>query len=400
MSPPRPAAGGRARIFVAIAVLILILVPSIMAAMYWQQGVNTQSQAEALLDLGEARLMSAKIALDQGDDNNARSLLTEARGFILEAEESLGRTPRSAQLMSEIDAEYQQVMKASLLYGLTAPLATFPAEAEPNRLWIAGQDIYVMDSGRGEMIQFRMDATGETLSDANGQVVLREGDVVDGVSVGRIVDIGWQTPIPGYEDKSNLLVLDNNNHVFRFNEQVDGATLLDFGSESGWQRVNQLEVYLDRLYVLDEEANQIYRYAPGDYTSAPVPWFPETTKVNLRGVRSMRIDGDIWLLYDDGKVVRYHAGEQVPFGLDDSVALPTQAVDLFVTNAADGVVYVADAADERLLMFSKADGSYLGQLQPAEGRPLRGLRGLFIDEARESLFLLTDEAFYNQPLPN
>ena len=317
---------------------------------------------------------------------------------MLQGEEILGRTTRSSDLIDQIRAEQQEVMQITPLYGLTTPLATFPADASPQRVQVIDQDVYVMDAGRGEVVKYRLDANGETLAD-QGQVVLREGDVVNGVAVGPLVDMAWQSPIPGYEDKASLLLLDGNNRVFRYNS-VDGSTLISFGEPSPWQKATQLEVFSDRLYVADEAINQIYRYAPGTYQDAPVPWFQPTTQVSLQDTKALRIDGDIWLLFSDGKVVRYHAGEQVPFSLDDSVALPADPVDLYVSQSAnDPSLYLADAAEERILFFDKESGDFQGQFQAAEGRPLRGLRSIFIDEVRGTLFILTNEALFVQRLP-
>ena len=396
--PPPAATGSRARLFVAIAVILLLLVPAVVAGMYWQQGASNRSEAESLLDLAQARLLSAQGALDQEDKSTARALLTEAYDYVLQSEEILGRTTRSSDLIDQIRSEQQEVMQITPLYGLTAPLATFPADASPHRVQVIDQDVYVMDTGRGEVTKYRLDANGETLVD-QGQTVLREGDVVNGVTVGPLVDMAWQSPIPGYEDKASLLLLDGNNRVFRYNS-VDGSTLISFGDPSPWQKATQLEVFSDRLYVADEAANQIYRYTPGTYQDPPVPWFQPTTQVSLQGTEALRIDGDIWLLFNDGKVVRYHAGEQVPFSLDDSVALPADPVDLYVSQSVnDPSIYLADAAEERILFFNKESGEFQGQFQAAEGRPLRGLRGIYIDEVRGTLFILTNEALYVQRLP-
>jgi hypothetical protein len=397
-TPPPAASGSRARLFIAIAVILLLLVPAIVAGMYWQQGASNRAEAESLLDLAEARLLSAVDALDQDDQTTARALLTEANEYVLQGEEILGRTARSGDLLDQIRSEQQAVMQIKPLYGLTAPLATFGADASPQRVLVIDQDVYVLDTGRNEVLQYRLDANGETLA-GGGQVVLAEGDVVSGVTIGPLVDVAWQVPVPGYEDKASLLLLDANNRVFRYN-QVDGSTLISFGEPSPWQQATQLEVFSDRLYVADEGANQIYRYAPGTYQDAPTPWFQPTTQVRLQGTEAMRIDGDIWLLFADGKVVRYHAGEQVPFSLDDSIALPADPVDLYVSQAVnDPSLYLADAAEERVLYFNKESGEFLGQFQAVEGRPLAGLRSIFIDEVRASLFLLTDEALYVQRLP-
>ena len=98
--------------------------------------------------------------------------------------------------------------------------------------------------------------------------------------------------------------------------------------------------------------------------------------------------------------MRYHAGEQVPFSLDDSVALPADPVDLYVSQSVnDPSIYLADAAEERILFFNKESGEFQGQFQAAEGRPLRGLRSIYIDEVRGTLFILTNEALYVQRLP-
>jgi len=396
--PPPRAVGGRARLFVAVAVIILLLVPAVVAGMYWQQGATNRAEAESLLDLGQARLLSAQDALDQADQGTAREMLTQANNYVVQGEEILGRTKRSSDLLDQIKVEQQQVMQIVPLYGLTQPLTTFAADADPQQVLVIDQDVYVLDAGKGQVIKYRMEATGESLSD-EGQVVLAEGDTVDGINVGALVDISWQLPIPGYEDKPNLLVLDDGNHVFRYN-QVDGAGSVSFGEPNPWKKATQLEVFSGRLYVADPGANQIYRYAPGTYATLPDPWFGPATQVSLQGAKVMRIDGDIWVLFDDGKVVRYHLGEQVPFGLDDSVALPTEAVDMYVAQStSDKALYLADAAEERILFFDKETGNFLGQFQAAEGRPLRGLRSIFIDETRGTIFILTDEALYQQRLP-
>lgn len=396
--PPPRATGSRARMLVATAVIVLLMVPAVVAAVYWQQGATHRAEAESLLELAEARLLSAQDALDQDDQATGRAMLTEARSYVLQSEEILGRTGASSELLAQVDRELQDVLQITLLYGLSEPLATFPVDAEPQGMLVIDQDVYVLDSGKGEVIKYRMEADGETLTEGEGETVLRTGSTINGVEVGQFLDLAWQLPIPGYIDKSSLLVLDVNNRVFRYN-QVDGASLLSFGDPGNWTRVNQLETYLDRLYVSDDSANHIYRYAPGQYREAPQPWFQPTTQVNLLGTKVMRIDGDIWLLYNDGKVLRYNSGEQVPFSLDESVALPADAVDLYVSQQGDSTLYIADGAEERILLFDKDNGKYLGQFKAAEGRPLRNLRSIFIDETRSALFLLTDEALYQQRLP-
>lgn len=396
--PPAPATGSRARILITSAVILLLLVPAIVATLFWRQASEGSAEADTLLSLAEVRYETAVQALDQNDTSTARALLTESMNFVRRAEELIGRTPRSAALQNLIDRDRRAVENIKPLYGLTLPLISFPAEMTPHQVMVIGQDIYLLDAGRNEIVSHRLAADAESLASTAGQVVLRTGDVVGGVPVGRLVDLAWQPPVPGYDDKSSLLVLDDNNRIFRYNQQVDGASVVTFGGGVTWTRATQIETYRGRFYVADEGSNQIYRYEIGRYDEA-TPWFKPTTQVNLANLSTMRIDGDIWLLYQDGKVVRYRNGEQLPYSLDSSVALPVQAVDLWVGQDDDDALYMVDPPLERILVFNKETGAYLEQFQAAEGAALRDLRGLFIDQLHNTQYILTKEKLFQEQLP-
>lgn len=397
--PPDPASGSRARIFISAAVIILVLVPAIVAAVLWQRGAVGRAEADSLLNVAEARLASARDALDQGDSDVARQMLTEADAYVSRAEEDHGSSARSTDLRRQIAEERKTVEQVTPLYGLTMPLIRFAPDAEPQQVMVMGQDIYVLDTGRNVVVAYRLTPDGEALADpVEGQVVLRSGDVVDGVTAGPLLDLAWQAPVPGFDDKSSLLVLDANNTVFRYNQQVDGASVVDFGAERTWEQAAQIETFLGRLYVTDVGANQIYRYDPGRYDQ-PSNWFAPETAVNLAGLKSMRIDGDIWLLLENGTVLRYHQGEQMPYSLDNSVAAPAKPADLWVGQGGDETLYLGDALAERILVFDKQSGEYLEQFQAAEGTPLNGLRSLFVDAIHSTQYILTDSSLYQERLP-
>jgi hypothetical protein len=396
--PPAPATGSRARIFIAGAVILLLLVPAIVATLFWRQSAEGSAEADVLVNLAEARYATATQALDQEDATVARAMLTEATTYLRRAEEIGGRTERTNELLALIDRDRRTVESITLLYGLTLPLISFEPDMTPKQVMVMGQDIYLLDVGRNEIISYRLGADGESLVTPEGTVVLRMGDTINGVMVGALLDLAWQPPVPGYDDKSSLLVLDDNNRIFRYNQQVDGASVVDFGGGSPWERATQIETFLGRLYVADEGANQIYRYDVGRYDQ-PTPWFQAPTQVNLANLGAMRIDGDIWLLYQDGKVVRYRSGEQLPYSLDSSIALPAQATDLWVGQDGDEAIYLVDSPVERVLVFAKESGAYLEQFQAAEGAPLSNLQGLYVDRTHSTQYLLTESNLYQESLP-
>jgi hypothetical protein len=395
-TPPAPSSGSRARLFIGLALLLLILVPVIVLAIYWQQGVTQRADADALITLAQARVDSAQDALDGDEQDTALSLLSEADEYLNSAEQIVGRTTAIDETSVVINRMLQDVMRVEPLYGLVSPLVQFPAGAQASQVLVIDQNIYVLDAVRQVIESFRLDSSLEIVPDTSGTVVLSQGDVVDGVTVGPLLDMTWQAPITGIQDRSALLVLDDNNRVFRFDPRVEGPSVLELADSDKWQDVRQIEVYQGRLYVADAGTGQIYRFEPGQYETAPTPWFAQP--VNLSDMRTMRIDGEIWILLNTGQVLRYFDKQQVPFSLDNSVGLIEQPIDLVVGDDTNPYLYLVDRAGERIWVYDK-NGKYTKQFAAAEGHPLRGLSSLFIEDVTDLMYLLTDSSLYKHPLP-
>ena len=398
--PPEPARGARARALILVAVIILFLVPTVVAVIYWGQGADKRAQAQQLTDAAQAQLIAAKEALSLGDKAGGRVKLTDAQGYLAKAIELDGGNDRRNELAANINTELQDVLHVVPLYALTQPLITFPAEARPHRVVVIDDDIYVLDTGRHEVLHYRFDPATGVVDNADGQAVLRQGDNVGGVIVGSMADITWLPLVPGYADRPSLLILDRNNNVFRYDQRVEGATLLRLGGEAEWHSASQIRVYLGRIYIADEGAGQVYKYSLGQLDSPPQPWFNAQTPVKLGGIISMEIDGDIWFLFgsDQAQILRYRGGEQVPFSLENSVGLTDQPMDMYVTRKDKSLIYLVDGAEDRILVFDKS-GAYHNQLKAPEGQLLHGLTSLYIDEVSGTMYILTQTALFKHPLP-
>jgi hypothetical protein len=74
-----------------------------------------------------------------------------------------------------------------------------------------------------------------------------------------------------------------------------------------------------------------------------------------------------------------------------------EPVDLYVTKEERNEIYLADAGEDRILVYSK-DGVFEKQLKAAEGDLLRGLSGIYIEELNETLYILTKTGLYTHPL--
>ena len=84
-----------------------------------------------------------------------------------------------------------------------------------------------------------------------------------------------------------------------------------------WQKPVSLTIWDRKLYILDSEGGQIWRYDPSgsSYVSAPREYFSGTARPNLRNVVDFTIssDGVIYVLYADGVMKSYISGSEAPF---------------------------------------------------------------------------------------
>ena len=396
--PPTPASGGRARLLITLAVLIMLLVPALIFAVGQQRAPDDAINGENYLQISETALDNAWRALNNGDEITAREMFLKAEENLQLAIPLLGHSEQADQLLTEIELGLADVMKSHYLYQLFDPLVRFPEDAEPSRVLVAGDNIFVLDQGRQQVDRYEMDALHEFVPDPTAETVIKGGMTVDGATIANMIDMTWQPIITGYEERPKLVVLDQNNQLFSFDQRVDGVQSMAIGQPAVLQSPSQIENFLGRTYLADEGAKQIFRYDAGGLSDAPAGWFPDDARPYMSGLLAMTIDGDIWLLNSEGTLIRYNAGEQVPFSLDQGAIRADEPVDMVLGSQVDGSIYIADAAHDRILVFDK-DGTYRYQLIASEGDPLADLRGLFLDEVNDKIYILTKSALYQHSLP-
>lgn len=396
-APPAPTRGARARLFLLIALVIVILVPAVVFAVNVGQGNSRRAEAEKLTARAEIILLGAQSALDQGDKATARERLIEAQDYLAQAIELDGTNENRTRLIATIELELQEVQQVMKLYQLTAPLITFPPDARPRHVLVMNEDIFVIDEGRQALLQYRFDPATGTVVDQMGQVLMSQGDQIGGVTVGTLADMAWLPLIPGFEDRPSLLISDRNNNVFRYDQRVEGASLMPFADRTTWGSTGQVQTFNGRIYIADEARGSIMRYDPGRFDAAGEPWFSPETQVNLAGLTSMEIDGDIWLLFSSGMILRYRERQQLAFSTDASIGLAKEPTDMYVTRQESAYIYLVDAGQDIILVYDK-EGKYVGQLTAPEDDLLRGLSGLYIDEVGGVMYILTQTGLFSHPV--
>jgi hypothetical protein len=162
--------------------------------------------------------------------------------------------------------------------------------------------------------------------------------------------------------------------------------------------------YANNLYLVDAPRNQILKYvAPSAevaWSSAVTYFAPGVTPPDLSAVIDLAIDGDVWLVRQDGTVSRYNQGRpnDITFaGLDSPIVKP---LAIFTSERISNL-YVIDAGNQRVVQLDKATGRFARQFKPhSQARDaFKSLQALTVDEANRRFFFVSDGKAYIATIP-
>ena len=405
-APPRKAAAPPRRI-----PYVLIIVGALAATILLITGGVWYVQNQQRARLFDQYLTGVQVQYDAAQKSQVES---DKRQYLKAAEEQLQQAaeffPQNEQvvaLRSKVNTAKAAVNHVQpLLRGFDLPLISFDgATREPSRVYVNGLNVYVLDTqqGEGKLESYHLDkSTGDRLAgDTQSEVLIQTGTDVGGRRIGELAQSVW-APAAGNRTATGPLVLDRSNQLFSSVEGLGPVNVTMANSEKlGF--VRDMEFYNGNIYFLDTNNSQVWRYrSSGDgYADSPEPYFTEGTKVNISSVIDSAIDGTVWLLHPNGTVLKYFNGGQEAFALDVIDPPIGNAVTMWANEAEgpDGRLYLGDAATDRVLVFDKV-GKLLSQLTPVDhAGSLKDMRSIYVDENTNYLYIVTDAAVYQTPLP-
>lgn len=241
-----------------------------------------------------------------------------------------------------------------------------------------GGDLFVLDGNTGIVYQIRLDEQRQ-LADVTPAVVYSPGQAVGSHLVGPIVDIFWR-PEGQAVRREGLAALDLNGALLSYRPNLDDTVVASLGFASEWQRPYGVSTYDERLYILDQGAEQIWRYFPvGDQFEIDAaerslifledPELDQVTDFDL-----FREDGSLVLLYGDGRI-RYYNTRSLRLEWDENqiqefdpniAPLIKPAAVKFIGDSIATGVFVADPGSGRILWFNTRAGNVLDQFRATD----------------------------------
>ncbi len=376
---------------IAVAVAVLLLILSFSSG---KIGGNSERSIEFTRKAEQKRVTAQQIAATE--PARARSLITQAQTDLEAARKEkpdLGdiQTMQRA-LKTTLDNINRVVIPTDLRLvqdissqgtGVRLTKAVFSANYDT---------LYLLDTGRGAV--YSTDLAGTV------NVLLKSGDKSGNATFGK--------PVTLISRPDGVMVIDNGNLLWLYNKTSRTWTAQTLGGSGGWggRTIQQAASYQGNLYLLGPTSGQILKYNAGAYLNVPEEWLNSnlTSSTNLDTAAGFSIDGTIYTLGKDGKVLQLarpngkNKGEviqQFDLKQGDLLGPPLSGPVLLNVGTLDFPYFFVLDGEKRVLQFRKEDGEFVQQYQVSTGRnEFDSLQDLALDTSNKKLYLVGLQKIY------
>jgi len=209
-------------------------------------------------------------------------------------------------------------------------------------LLLVGNKIYLLDSASG-----RIDSLSITEKSSKSLLISE--------------NIKSATKIFGDDKK---LYLSYQDHISQINDSsIDQKISLSSLEES--VTVTDIQSWNGSLYLIDSDNQSVWKFTPNSSGfSSPQNWLKDNKKLSL-GPISLAIDGEIWVLYQNGSIENYISGVKDNFKLSGTNQF-SQTKNLDLSSEENGFITFID--NQNIIFVYKKTGDFvakynLGQLK-------------------------------------
>lgn len=142
--------------------------------------------------------------------------------------------------------------------------------------------------------------------------------------------------------------------------------------------------------------NQIYKYSQlggNDYSSAD-KYVVNPNNVDLANGVSLTIDGSVYLLKKDGKVIKFDKGEESEYlikNIPEPYSILANPNQIYTEENLD-FIYISDPGNKRILEIRKETGEYVRQFVNDK---LGSIDGFTVNAKIKTIYLLSDNKVYS-----
>ncbi len=268
--------------------------------------------------------------------------------------------------------------------GSVQTVGAVPAASDgtTSRLVVGGGRVYLLADGI-----YQVDVASRSLV-----LLLQPGDIVDNVPVEVLRAAAWR--------ENRLMVIDARR-AYIFDPTTGGWAVERLGTfdTEGFTDVAAGATFDFNLYLLARGSGQILKFQAGLYENNPEDWTGGVAREELMKAADMSVDGDVWVLLEDGKILHFFRS-RLEATIVPEVVPPLDRVSAIFTTPESPYLYLLSAVDGRILRLSR-EGELVQQLTTGnEDSPIAGADDFAIDETSGIVYVLANETLYTLRLPD
>ncbi|MBI4426922.1 MAG: hypothetical protein HY569_00330 [Candidatus Magasanikbacteria bacterium] len=326
-----------------------------------------QNQLQAVIDKKNA----AEASLVYGDETRALSLLQEAKDAISSLPADNKKQKQEADKLSE--QINTSLMKLQKLYSITPELLLDIAGVNPaaQTQRLARLDDNLFAYGQEGSSYYQYDLIGKTAASKNygNNLRLRAAST------------------PKEQDMIVFIVGDNSAAVY--NKETSLLSQKEISFPVNDVKLSDLFIYNRKVYTLDQTNGQIFKHSQTQTGFDKGTTWLKDDSVDLKDAVSLAIDGDMFVLKQNGEILKLVAGRKEEFvisGLEPKLDKPTTIWTY--NNLAN--IYILEPTNKRVVILDKT-GKLVGQYTAAEWQ---NPTGMAVDEVKKTIYILDSNKIY------
>jgi hypothetical protein len=281
---------------IGIAVTIPLVIVGIAAFVYIQRGRAQQfddALTQAKIEIATGRAMP--------DPLSARPNWENALGWLDQAEALKPRDAQIAELRQEAQGKLDELDWVTRLNYQPLVIGGVGRDVSLKQILPVGSDVYALDARSNRVLRLTP-TTNNTGYGVDADFECSSG-AVGGFTIGTLIDIGL-VPGPNAIGTDAVIALDTTGGLLYCAPGLKPLATYLPAPDTSWIRPSALEVYADRLYVLDPGSNEVWQFqaSGGAFNQPPTHYFTGVA-YDLQDVIEFTIaGGDLFLLRKDGRV--------------------------------------------------------------------------------------------------
>ena len=372
----------RRYLYIALAIVIILIIFLVIILKNRSQKVGS-IEAQKILDTAIAAQKEGKSLASAGKEDKAKEQLSLSIDEASKIEDSLLVSKDAKEVIANSLLELDTLTDTTRFNELK-PILNISSFAKQLYI-IAGQAYLITDNDI-----FEASIIGGTPSKA-AELPRGKGSFLAGTR----------------QDKT-IFLYTNNQNLYQFDPSSKSLEAINI-SEGHWETANALAAYSGSLYLLDGVLGQIYKHSSSQDSFFKGQEYISAANLNLKNASSIAIDGSIYILKNDGQVIKLQKSKLQDFSLQnipapfDKISTP---VKIF-TDSDTPYIYLLETGStadsnsswqtkqKRILEFDK-EGRFIHQYVLPEN--FNHLTDFVVSSKLRKIWLLEENSLYEIPL--